>query len=149
MAMELCKTERRKKVVMRNINPTKVFISAEQAELSAVENAYRTTDLAAALENRGYSFRYVEGWFNGTPETTFCVFCTPGAILETIDELVALGARFGQASVLVVHGDNAAELVECFTSCSAVVGRFQEVDAASVEEGEDFTFADDKYYVVR
>lgn len=132
---------------MRTINPTKVFISAERFDCSDTENEHRTTDLHGSLENRGYSFRYVAGHFNGKAETSFCVFCKPGAILETIDELVAVGARFGQDSVLVVHGDNAAELVECYTTCSALIGRFQEVDRP--EPGEDYTVADSKYYVVR
>lgn len=132
---------------MRQINPTKIFISAERFDCSDTENEHRTTDLHGSLENRGYSFRYVAGNFNGKAETSFCVFANPGEILDTIDALVAIGCRFGQDSVLVVHGDNTAELVECFTSCSATIGTFQEVERP--EAGEDYTVADAKYYVVR
>ena len=132
---------------MRNINKTKIFISAEVAGRNPVANEHATTDLHCCLENLDLAFRYVEGVYNGTNETAFCVFATPGAILETIDQLVNLGRRFSQESVLVVHGDNAAELCETRTQCSAIIGTFQEV--AKPEPGEDCTIADGKYYVVR
>ena len=132
---------------MRQLNPTKIFLSAYETTNSQDSNEHATTDLHCALDAAGLTFRYVDDVFNGIPETTFCVFATPGQILETIEACIALGRVFGQDSVLVVHGDNAAELCECSTDCSAIIGTFQQVAAPA--SGEDCTIADGKFYVVR
>lgn len=132
---------------MRHLNQTKIFVSAETADATAQENALATFTLESRLTEQGFTFRHVNGCFDGRNEATFCVFATPGAILEALDTLVQEARSFGQDSVLVVHGDNAAELVECNTECSAILGTFQEVNTPEV--GEDYTRADGKFYVVR
>jgi hypothetical protein len=92
-------------------------------------------------------FREVDGVYAGRSETSFLVWLKPGHILEGIDELTALGSEFNQSTVLVVHCDNAAELVECDTECSAIIGTFQRVE--DVTPGEDCSIVDGAVYVVR
>jgi len=132
---------------MRQINQTKIFVSAERHDETETENQHRSTDQHAKLENAGYSFRYVDGCYSAAFETAFCVFATPGQILDTIDDVVTLAREFQQDTVLVVHGENAAELVEVNTTCSAITGTFQTVEHP--EPGQDCTIADGIYYVVR
>ena len=137
---------------MRNIKPTKVFISAARDILSATVNESRSSELACelALLDEVSSFREVVGCYDGTHEPAFCVFLKPGCILEGVDRLVELAAAWDQYSILVVHGDDAAELCEVGTECSAILGRFQVLpDGEAPTPGEDYTFVDGRYYVVR
>lgn len=134
---------------MRNIKPTKIFFSAEREDRSAVDNAMcalAAFDLAKECENFD-SVRECEGRFNGQPETTVIAFARPGCILEAIDSALEIARKFRQDSILVVHGDDAAELVECDTECSAIIGTFQRTQR--IEPGEDFSIIDGNTYVVR
>jgi hypothetical protein len=47
-----------------------------------------------------------------------------------------------------VHGDDAAEICECDTDCSAIIGTFQRI-AGEPEIGEDYSLIDETFYVVR
>ncbi len=134
---------------MRHINATKVFISAARPNQTLEETALAHDSLRIMLESSSHvsGFRQVAGCFNGELEPAFCAWLNFGHILEGIDALTAFGAVLEQDSILVVHGDGAAELVECQTDCSAILGRFVEVDKP--EDGEDYTLADNRYFVVR
>ena len=135
---------------MRHINATKVFISAYRPELTPEQATQRTFRLVQAIEalDEVVGFRRVTGFFDGNFETSVIAFLQVGSILDGIDKLRDLARRFEQDSILVVHGDNAAELVECHTDSSAIIGRFQ-VAEDGPEPGEDYTLADSTYYVVR
>ena len=134
---------------MRQIHTTKVFVSAERREHTLAHNSTQTCELSCdlALLDGVEAFREVNSRFGGYHETAFCCFLRPGSILETIDEIRELAGNYSQDSILVVHGDNAAELVEVDTEASAIIGRFQTTDTLHV--GEDYPECDGVYYVVR
>ncbi len=137
---------------MRNVKPTKVFISAARPNQTLAETAEAHESLRIMLESTSHveSVRQVAGCFDGNLEPAFCAFLFPGRILEGIDACTAFGSVLNQDSILVVHGDDAAELVECHTDCSAIIGRFQALpEGEKPEPGEDYTLADGRYYVVR
>jgi len=137
---------------MRNLKSTKVFISAARPNQTLTETALAHDGLRIALESSSHleAVREVAGCFDGNLEPAFCVFVRPGHILEAIDACVIFASAWDQESVLVVHGDDAAELCETETDCSAIIGTFTRLpDGVKPEPGEDYTLADSIYYVVR
>ena len=142
---------------MRNTKRTKVFISAEKpGACTPAENARRTSDLACDLTLEQGIERFVQvafgTWYESGSEREirYCAWLRPGSIVEGIDSLRELAKEYEQDSILVVHGDDAAELVECNTEHSAIIGRFQALELGDgPESGEDYTFAGGRFYVVR
>jgi len=134
---------------MRHIKATKIFFSAERPERTVVDNAMCTLaafDDAERCEHFD-TVRECDGIFDERPESAIIAFARPGHILEAIDYARDLAGRYNQDSILVVHGDDAAELVECETECSAIIGTFQRV--AERGHGEDCSIIDGDVYVVR
>lgn len=78
---------------------TKVFISAELADLKDRENVRRTHALEVTLSSALFCTRVqrVRGSYKGVPEVSFAVSINDRAEL---DVLVALGRAFGQESLL-------------------------------------------------
>lgn len=133
---------------MRNLKPTKAVLSAYSVERSPNQNKLATCELACDLAAADYvdAYREVTGRFDGFDEESFVCWLRPGSILEGLDEIVSLARSYQQNTVLVIHGDDAAELVETETDCSAILGTFQ---AAVPKPGEDYTLVDSTFYVVR
>lgn len=135
---------------MRNIKPTKVIISAYSKERTAAQNERAENTLVAdlTLVDAVESFRDVTGRYDGHFEASQLCFLRPGSIQEGIDELTDLAAEYHQDCILVIHGDDAAEIVGTYANRSGkIIGTFQRVDAPN--EGEDYTEADGNFYVVR
>lgn len=135
---------------MRNVKPTKVIISAYRHGASGAANRAFFADLLSdlTLVEEISGFREVEGRFDGYHEHSVFCWIRPGQILEGIDALTDLAREYCQSAVLVIHGDDAAELVETDgRGRTAIVGRFQAVEAPL--PGEDYTKADSTFYVVR
>lgn len=128
---------------MRNINPTKVILSAYSKERSKAQNERADSELIADLMllESVESFRDVEGRYGGHKKCSHICFLRPGSIQEGIDELTNLAAEYLQSNILVIHGDNAAEVD------GKIVGTFQAV--TKPKRGEDFTKYDGIFYVVR
>jgi len=135
---------------MRNINATKVIISAYSKDNSAATNERAENELCCdlSLVDSVEHVRDVEGRYQGHEECSQLCFLRPGSIQEGIDALTDLAAHYKQSSILVVHGDNAAELVGTYNNRSGtIIGTFRAVDAPL--PGEDYTKADGLFYVVR
>jgi hypothetical protein len=134
---------------MRNMKATKVILTAyregtpEHVNMASADNLFSDLTLVDSV----VGFRAVEGRYNGNAEESIFCWLRPGDILDGIEELCALAREYSQDAILVIHGDDAAELVETHGTCSAIIGTFQAVDAPL--PGEDFTKADSTYYVVR
>ena len=144
---------------MRNIKSTKVFISAQRATNTPEQNAVSDAELGCDLTLidgvecfrsivGGYSYRDCHGEQRQERENAYVCFLRPGGILEAIEALTELAASYGQDTLLVVHGDDAAEVIECGTTCSAIIGTFQPIPGEP-DPGEDFSLVDSTYYVVR
>jgi hypothetical protein len=144
---------------MRHFKQTKIFVSAHRATNTAKQNAIADAELACDLALidgvevfrdivGGYTYRDAHGEQRHTTEAAYVCFLRPGSILEAIDEVTELARQYRQDTVLVVHGDDAAEIVECNTDCSAIIGTFQRI-AGEPEIGEDYSKIDGVFYVVR
>lgn len=146
---------------MRHLKPTKIFVSAARPNNSAAQNATAHNELGCDLALidgvesfrdvvGGYTYTDAEGTRRHTTEASFLVFIRPGCIIETLEAVRDTARNYRQDSILVVHGDDAAEVVECNTECSAILGTFQALPAGHEPNiGEDYTLADETFYVVR
>ena len=143
---------------MRGLKRVKVFISAAQWAATAEANAAAHTELGKRLEDfPGVAGALpIHGRFNGTYEESYVAFLQPGDIPETISELVCLADEFEQTYVLVVWGDDAAELVNVDDELhgldsDGILGTFTALPEG-VEPGpyENYsTFDRTRYFVVR
>jgi hypothetical protein len=81
---------------MRNINHTKVFISAATGSQATDEIAQAHQELGVTLDSLVHVASTVEvaGRFNGAAEPSWCVFLNYGSILEGLDACVAVAAAF-------------------------------------------------------
>ena len=142
---------------MRAQKPEKVFISAYRKERTPKENQTAHDELACDLALiEGCTFRELEGVYEGQHEACYVVFPNRVAFTNArggsdIEEhFLDLGALYGQDTILWVHGDDAAELMECRRPRgSAFIGTFQRVNEP--EPHEDYTYddLDGSHYVVR
>lgn len=131
---------------MRANKTTKVFISAERPEVTKAGNERATSELACDLAGEGYDFREVLGCMDGIDETAFCVFVDdPDDTLETLRDI---GRTYAQDTVLVVHGDDAAEYLDCHDPARDVImGCLVPVERP--HGFEDWHYVDGCYWVVR
>ncbi len=134
---------------MRNIKATKVIVSAYVSAGSLARNERETAELSGdlALVDAISAFREVTGFFDGFGETSFVCFLVPGSITEGLREVSKLAQRYQQNSILVIHGDDAAEYVEAGETDGHLIGSWQAANAPY--PGEDWSLIDGTYYVVR
>jgi hypothetical protein len=81
-----------------------LVFSAERSELSQRENALRTEEVVDVLQERGASFREVEGVFNRVKEASFIVNAQHEGLVRELCQ------AFGQDCYLHVDNDKSAIL---------------------------------------
>jgi hypothetical protein len=129
--------------------PTKVIVSAALPELSPKENSRRTSELVCDLSllEGVEHIREAMGFSDGFHAPCAVCWLNPGFILETTDAIRDAAKGYSQERILVVHSDDAVELVEVDTECSAILGTFTAVRKPRF--GEDHTMIDGRFWVAR
>lgn len=136
---------------MRNLNPTKFFISAERPDLDPAVARVRTSRLASELEAAGFDYKPVDGYYEGLRESSFCVWTRGDANLD-LQYLLSVAADFQQDTLLQVHGDNTAELHAVrWVGESEILGTFRQARPDEPADGESYTydFQTDTFWVVK
>ena len=135
---------------MAHVHPTKVILTSYSPERGASCNERCEDELVADLTvvDAVESFQDVQGRYNGHFGCSQLCTLRPGSILDGIDALCELARFYKQSTILVIHGDNAAELVSTSPNgTGAIIGTFQQVD--DLRYNEDFTKVGNLYFVVR
>lgn len=124
---------------MRHLNPKKILVSAHVDNPGRLSNLVRHADATCDLALVGCDFREVHGCYKGVPE--LAVVTWPESPLHE-RQILELARSWNQESVLVVHPDNACELVYLQEQEHApqFIGTWQEVSAEEAADLDAYTY---------
>lgn len=132
-------------------NTKTFFISAFKNNATPSENISKHTELRMLLSKYGYKKEECIGTYNGVPELTFIV---PETGNNTERNLLDIANEYKQECIMVVYGiDQTVELVYMNEDRKVIgkmkcLGNLEDKGGKDYLRGKDYTFFNDKFYIV-